>query len=1062
MDIATLGLKIDATGAIRGVGEVDAKLKSLETSAAKFGGVLKTAFFAGGAAVAGLSALIIKNTAEMDKATAQLDATLKSTKGAAGQTRDALIEAAAGFQRLSTFGDDAVMSAQALLLTFTNIKGDQFNAATQAILDMATAMGGDLKGATIQVGKALNDPILGVSALAKAGVQLTESQKALVEQMVNVGDVAGAQKIILGELATQFGGSAKAARDTMGGALTALKNAFGDLLEVPGIIQPIIISLNRLTAALSNPEMVNAIKVFVSDSIFLLGAFIQAIQEVSATVIDFVGGIARTFGKLSPSNSPLNLAADAADKWRNALIGSSTMIAALTDSIAEFVPTQSKGATSTAQSAAALGSFGDAAQSAAVAVTKLTNEQENLYSWIRKLEKTGTIAPLQQVALPESSPVAVAALPPEGAQSAWTDFWGWLATEGGVTAKGIGDSLANTFTNIVQRGKASFGDLFSFLGGTGLGGKTGGVVLGFAANLAEMMLGGKARAKAAREAFAAEVNAIGDTIASLAASFGASMGAFTSDLARAGQTFEEVSERIGDLLTITAKRALGNAGGDVGAAITGLEQSNRNGVNNVAIEQLKAYRKATDDLTASYKVATDAAKAAQERRRADAKEDNEIRRLRATGQNEAADRLALEKRFREEIANALKEGLDLISLMAAQSAEWAQFIEDGIKAQEEAARQRLYTIRSLDADIAAAAGDTAGADAMRRQLDRDKILADVTDEVIRAKYEELWALEDVNRAAKDAADALDALQELTWTLADLDAQIAEAKGNAGEAAQIRRDIDRQKILADVTDETVRAKWEELWAIQDANRALDELAAAAKAAQEAAWESASLDAQIAAAKGNLDEADAIETRIRREQILADVTDEAIRLKWEELWALQDAAKAAKEAADALELLQKQTEIGEDYEVRRLVAMGKTTEAEELRFKLTQQRELLQAQKDLALGLITQELYDQLLELLGLEATAFADANAQAAASPLAASITDTGRQQGGTLGSFAAAQVQDIDRVVGELTTIRIRMGQLVQLMTRFTRGGGVVGAVNDSLQTDTNYQQIVSGNLVTS
>lgn len=526
--------------------------------------------------------------------------------------------------------------------------------------------------------------------------------------------------------------------------------------------------------------------------------------------------------------------------------------------------------------------------------------------------------PLQQVALPESSPIAAAALPPEEAQSAWTNFLGWLATEGGVTAESLGKSLTASFNNIVTRGKASFGDLFNFLGGAGLGKEKGGVLLGFAANLAEMMLGGKARAKAAREAFEKEVNSIADGIENFSRSFRSALGAFQSDLERAAQTNEELSKRIGSLLTITARRALDAAGGDVGAAISNLQRSNVNAVNNVAIAQLEAYRKATDDLTESYKAATAAAKAAQERRRAEAREDNEVRRLRATGQNEAADRLAMEIRFGRELADALREGLDIVSLMAAQSAEWAAFVQAGIDAQAEAERQRSYTIRSLDADILAASGDTAGAEALRRQLERDKVLADITDETIRLKYEELWVLEDVNRAAK------------------------------------------------------------------------------------------------------------------------------------------------EAADALKLIEDQAKLAEDYEVRRLQAMGKNTEAEELRFKLTQQRELMQAQKDLALGLITQELYDTLVEILGLEATNFANRNAIAPASPLADGASDAGRQTSGTLGSFASAQVQDIDRVVGELTTIRIRMGQLVQYMARFTRGGGVVGAVNASLQTDTNYQQVVNGNLIVS
>ena len=75
------------------------------------------------------------------------------------------------------------MQSSALLLTFTQISGGTFDKAQMAILDMATAMATasgmevDLKDTTIKVGKALNDPIQGMTALKKAGVMFTESQK---------------------------------------------------------------------------------------------------------------------------------------------------------------------------------------------------------------------------------------------------------------------------------------------------------------------------------------------------------------------------------------------------------------------------------------------------------------------------------------------------------------------------------------------------------------------------------------------------------------------------------------------------------------------------------------------------------------------------------------------------------------------------------------------------------------------------------------------------------------------------------------------------------------------
>ena len=189
----------------------------------------------GAIAMAGLAVAInkvIKNTSAQDKAMAQLEATIKSTGGAAGKTAIELAGTAAALQKITVFGDETIIGAQSLIATFKNIKGDQFDRTTVAVLDMATAMGTDLKSAAIMVGKALNDPKTQMSALSRSGITFTETQKDMVNQMQAAGDMAGAQALILRELESQFEGSAEAARNTLGGALQGLSNSFNDLFEV--------------------------------------------------------------------------------------------------------------------------------------------------------------------------------------------------------------------------------------------------------------------------------------------------------------------------------------------------------------------------------------------------------------------------------------------------------------------------------------------------------------------------------------------------------------------------------------------------------------------------------------------------------------------------------------------------------------------------------------------------------------------------------------------------------------------------------------------------------------
>lgn len=189
---------------------------------------------------------LVNSFAESEQALARMEAVLKATGGAAGLTSQELQNFAAQMQQTTMFEDDAVISAQAVLLTFKQIGSDVFPAATMAAADMATVMGMDLQSAITMVGKALNEPVEGIGALRRVGVQLTDQQEAMVKALMDVNDVAGAQAIIMGELESQFGGAAEAAAATSTGALAQMKNAFGDVKEaIGGLIADGLAPLSR-------------------------------------------------------------------------------------------------------------------------------------------------------------------------------------------------------------------------------------------------------------------------------------------------------------------------------------------------------------------------------------------------------------------------------------------------------------------------------------------------------------------------------------------------------------------------------------------------------------------------------------------------------------------------------------------------------------------------------------------------------------------------------------------------------------------------------------------------
>lgn len=153
--------------------------------------------------------------------------------------------------------DEAITAGENVLLSFRNIRNetgagnDIFNQATKAAADLSTVMGGSLTKANLTLGKALNDPVKGLTALGRQGVKFTDQQKRQIEALVRAGDVLGAQKIILGEVGKEFGGAAEAAADPLQRLKVAadnLKEALGGGLL--GAIGPVAQQLADLATAM--------------------------------------------------------------------------------------------------------------------------------------------------------------------------------------------------------------------------------------------------------------------------------------------------------------------------------------------------------------------------------------------------------------------------------------------------------------------------------------------------------------------------------------------------------------------------------------------------------------------------------------------------------------------------------------------------------------------------------------------------------------------------------------------------------------------------------------------
>ena len=236
-----------------------------------------------GFAVAGIAVLqkkVLSATIEQERAVKQLEQGLKTTAGQVGFSLQELTAQAAKLQTVTNFGDEKIISAQSKLVTFTKITGDEFRRTTEAAADLAVRMEMDLTSATVQLAKALNDPVANLGALSRAGIQFTKEQKDTVKALWESGRAAEAQRIILSELETQFGGSARAARDTFGGALKSLGNAAGDLLEADNL-GGAADKIEELTTLLQSQETKAAATSLANA---MIAAFAGATKAITGTV----------------------------------------------------------------------------------------------------------------------------------------------------------------------------------------------------------------------------------------------------------------------------------------------------------------------------------------------------------------------------------------------------------------------------------------------------------------------------------------------------------------------------------------------------------------------------------------------------------------------------------------------------------------------------------------------------------------------------------------------------------------------------------------------------------
>ena len=256
----------------------------------------KLAGIAAGAAVIGGVTLLtgfIKDAAEAAKISRITENAIKATGGAANVTAAQVGDLAERLSNLTAVDDELIQTGSNLLLTFKNVRNevgkgnDIFDQANALMLDLSAAGFGSVDSAAKMLGKALNDPLKGLTALSKAGVTFSEDQKKMITDLVETGDLLGAQRIILEEIASQVGGAAEAAADPM----ERLKTIAGNLgEEIGAVLLPYVEQFATWLVDEGVPKIEDAIATFRDDWIPVIKDVWGDIQDNLIPVLEKVIG----------------------------------------------------------------------------------------------------------------------------------------------------------------------------------------------------------------------------------------------------------------------------------------------------------------------------------------------------------------------------------------------------------------------------------------------------------------------------------------------------------------------------------------------------------------------------------------------------------------------------------------------------------------------------------------------------------------------------------------------------------------------------------------------------
>lgn len=253
-----------------------------------FGSLTRTIGLTVGASIAVGAALgrLAGLASQQENAEARLATAIRNGAGATDEQIAALKELAAERQRVTRFGDEQTIAAQAQLATFqlTTDQIAQLTPRTQDLAEASRRLGKesvDLEGAAVLVGKALSG---NVGTLSRYGVVLSDAQR----ETLRFGDQNERVAALADALDQNFKGLAESLTPYEQGVISA-KNAGGDLLE-------------QLGSFITSSEGVNN---SITRTRETFENWTRAIRENGGTIERFIDGTGAAFNVLGNTATAL-------------------------------------------------------------------------------------------------------------------------------------------------------------------------------------------------------------------------------------------------------------------------------------------------------------------------------------------------------------------------------------------------------------------------------------------------------------------------------------------------------------------------------------------------------------------------------------------------------------------------------------------------------------------------------------------------------------------------------------------------------------------------------------